>query len=66
MLGILLTGDWGVNNVVEITVRESEVYRRLLITFEILFAVVCNQISSHSTPGSYEEEIMDFTAHLRK
>lgn len=54
------------NNVVEITVRESEVYRRLLITFEILFAVVCNQISSHSTPGSYEEEIMDFTAHLRK
>lgn len=47
MLGILLTGDRGVNNVVEINVRESEVYRRLLITFEIFFAVVCNQISSH-------------------
>lgn len=46
MLGsLLLTGDSGVSNAVEINVRESKFYLRLLIAFKILLAIICNQIS---------------------
>lgn len=67
MLGSLpLTGGSGVNNVVEINVRESEFSLRLLITFKIFFAIICSHVSSHLLPAPIKKRQWVFIAHLGK